>query len=159
MEEWNGEEWLAFYKAVQAVKQRLSMSTGAAERTLREQCAGGGIRAIQYEAGAPPEYVKPKQWIDDPPDCDAYSLGVLEVSVDDLEYWLDHHPVKQQGGKQPRILRILQEMYPGRIPRPALCPRMALRADILKRDPSLDPLDEATLKTAIDTHNADPKRS
>jgi hypothetical protein len=155
--EWNGEEWLAFYKAVQAVKQRLSMSTGAAERALREQCASGGIRTIQYEDGAPPEYVKPKQWVDDPPDCDAYSLGHLEISVDDLEYWLDHH--RQQGGKQPRILRVLQELCPEGVPPPALAPRKALKADILKRDPSLAPLDEATLKAAIERYNSEPKRS
>jgi len=29
-----------------------------------------------------------------------------------------------------------------------------LKADLLKRDPSLNPLDEATLKSAIDAHNS-----
>jgi hypothetical protein len=46
-----------------------------------------------------------------------------------------------------------------RVPAPELCPRKALRADLLKRDPGLKPLDDVTLKSAIDKYNADPARA
>jgi hypothetical protein len=57
-------------------------------------------------------------------------------------------------GKQPRILKYLTEHFPDGVPQPGLCPRDSLKADILKWDPRLGPLDEATLKKAIDTYNA-----
>jgi len=58
-------------------------------------------------------------------------------------------------GKQPRILKYLSTHFSDEVPEPGLCPRQKLKADILKWDPSLSPLDEATLKTAIDKYNAD----
>ena len=57
-------------------------------------------------------------------------------------------------GKQPRILKYLSEHFPDGIPEPGLCPRNILKSDILEWDPDLDPLDEATLKRAIEKHNA-----
>jgi len=57
-------------------------------------------------------------------------------------------------GKQPRILKYLSTHFSDGVPEPGLCPRQKLKADILKWDPSLSPLDEATLKTAIEKHNA-----
>ena len=57
-------------------------------------------------------------------------------------------------GKQPRILKYLSTHFSDRVPEPGLCPRQTLKADILKWDPGLSPLDEATLKTAIEKHNA-----
>ena len=57
-------------------------------------------------------------------------------------------------GKQPRILKYLSEHFPNGVPEPGLCPRRILKSDILEWDPYLDPLDEATLKKAIEKHNA-----
>jgi len=57
-------------------------------------------------------------------------------------------------GKQPRILKYLSEHFPDGVPEPGLCPRRILKSDILEWDPRLDPLDEATLKKAIEKHNA-----
>jgi hypothetical protein len=58
-------------------------------------------------------------------------------------------------GKQPRILEYLREHLPDGVPEPGLYPRHTLKSDILKWDPGLDPLDESTLKKAIDKYNAD----
>jgi hypothetical protein len=44
-------------------------------------------------------------------------------------------------------------MFRNGVPDPAHCRRKALRADLLKRDPDLDPLDLKTLKHAIDKYN------
>ena len=57
-------------------------------------------------------------------------------------------------GKQPRILKLLCEHFPDGVPGPGLCPRQSLKSDILKWDPDLARLDEATLKKAIDKYNA-----
>ena len=59
----------------------------------------------------------------------------------------------RSGGKQSRILKLLSEHFPDGVPEPGLCPRQSLKSDILEWDPSLAPLDEATLKKAIDTYN------
>jgi len=60
----------------------------------------------------------------------------------------------RSAGKQPRILKYLSEHFPDGVPEPGLCPRRILKSDILEWDPRLDPLDEATLKKAIEKHNA-----
>ena len=60
----------------------------------------------------------------------------------------------RSAGKQPRILKYLSEHFPDGVPEPGLCPRHILKYDILEWDPRLDPLDEATLKKAIEKHNA-----
>jgi len=57
-------------------------------------------------------------------------------------------------GKQPRIAEYLKAHYPVGVPEPGHAPRKALKAGVLKWDLSLDPLDEATLKKAIDNYNA-----
>ena len=57
-------------------------------------------------------------------------------------------------GKLPRILKLLSEHFHDGVPEPGLCPRHTLKSDILKWDPSLAPLDEATLKRAIERYNA-----
>jgi hypothetical protein len=56
-------------------------------------------------------------------------------------------------GKRPRIRLYLTDHYPNGVPEPAYLPRHKLRADILQYDPSLGPLDEGTLKTAVDEYN------
>src|SRR5262249_33170618 len=62
---------------------------------------------------------------------------------------------KTKRGKRPRIKNYLSKHFADRVPDPGVCPRNALKADILKADSSLEPLDEATLKSAIDEYNAE----
>jgi hypothetical protein len=89
------------------------------------------------------------------------SMGKVEISESDLRHWLKPRTklktisgTKSKAvGKRPRIKEYLKLHFPKGVPDPALCPRQALRADILKWDSKLDPLDEATLKTAIDEFN------
>jgi hypothetical protein len=57
-------------------------------------------------------------------------------------------------GKQPRIAEYLRHRFPAGVPSPGSCPRHILKAALLKWDPDLKPLDEGTLKKAIDTYNA-----
>ena len=57
-------------------------------------------------------------------------------------------------GKQPRILKYLSEHFPNGVPEPGLYPRKTLQFEILEKDPGLRPLDEATLKKAIEKYNA-----
>lgn len=57
-------------------------------------------------------------------------------------------------GKQPRIAEYLGDHFPAGVPGPGSCPRHILKADLLKWDPNLEPLDEATLKKGIDNYNA-----
>jgi hypothetical protein len=57
-------------------------------------------------------------------------------------------------GKQPRIAEYLKEHFPAGVPEPGLHPRKTLRFEILKWDPGLKPLDDATLKNAIEKYNA-----
>lgn len=73
---------------------------------------------------------------------------------------------RASGGKRPRIKVYLAEYYPNGVPSPAHTPRKVLRLDLLNWDSGLEPLDEGTLKLAIDEFNAslaivkaDPKRS
>jgi hypothetical protein len=58
------------------------------------------------------------------------------------------------GGKQARIIRYLARQFPHGVPEPSLRPRNLLRDEVLRGDPTLRRLDEATLKKAIDTYNA-----
>ena len=60
----------------------------------------------------------------------------------------------RSAGKQPRILKYLSEHFPDGVPEPGLYPRKTLQFEILEKDPGLRPLDEATLKKAIEKYNA-----
>lgn len=57
-------------------------------------------------------------------------------------------------GKRPRIKVYLAEHYPNGVPPPAHAPRKILRSDLLNWDRGLAPLDEGTLKLAIEEFNA-----
>ena len=184
---WDGEPWITFYWASIEIKRELGLSEGVAQRTLRELCAKGDIRSMRYEVGLiggeygplhPIKPIKPREWLKDELDLDLEwtsdgdeEVGpegyCVEVSVEDFVHWLVKQPKPErkakaapsEKGKRPKIKRLLAEMYPNGVPDPAHCPRKALKADLLKRDKSLDPLDEATLKGAIEEYNSDPKRS
>jgi hypothetical protein len=57
-------------------------------------------------------------------------------------------------GKTPRIRDYLIQHYPDGVPDPAHCPRKALKNVLIEWDHRLSPLDDGTLKKAIDVHNA-----
>jgi hypothetical protein len=164
---WNGEHWLLFSRAAAEIEDKLGVSLGVAERTLRELCAKGDIRSIrgtdedlaEEEYAEEPTFIKPSEWLSLQVDFDGKYYNYVRVSEDDLRYWLASSKPHKAVGKKPRILTLLAEMFPKGVPDPARCPRKALKADLLTRDPGLEPLDEATLKSAIDAYNADPKRS
>ena len=105
-------------------------------------------------AHAPP---MPELWIHIPKE-----KRWLQISRTDLHRWFNE-PAQQAVGKRPRIKSHLTKLYPDGVPDPAFCPRKELRAELLKEDPRLSPLDEATLKTAIEEYNGsirnDPKGS
>jgi hypothetical protein len=61
----------------------------------------------------------------------------------------------QQTGKRPRIIVYLAKNYPDGVPDPGIVPRKHLKKQILAWDLSLNPLDEGTLKRAIDQYNDD----
>jgi hypothetical protein len=63
----------------------------------------------------------------------------------------------RSAGKQPRILKYLSEHFPDGVPEPGLYPRKTLQYEILKKDAGLRPLDEGTLKKAIEKYNASLK--
>ncbi len=76
---------------------------------------------------------------------------VLDV---DLDRWLQARQGRQPAGKQPRILRLLDEMFPGRrVPPPGECNRQQLITELLNRDRSLKSIDMKTLKKTIDKRN------
>ena len=142
------------------------MSPGAAQAKLRELCASGWVRsqkepysfvARQPQGEGPPVLIEPSEWrrreIDVMTDSDGCKYWV-DVSKIDLEHWLNQQPTEPTaGGKQSRIIRLLKEMFPAGVPNRADHPREPLRAELVKRDPSLKPLDLKTLKTAIEIYN------
>ena len=141
--QWNGEKWILFSDA--AEEESSLMAPGEAEQILRKLCAKGEVRAVCcYEDG--PKFIAPREW------SKGFDSELVYVSVNDLERWVFRD--RPETGKQPRIKAHLAEMFPTGVPDPADCPRKALKADLLKRDPSLNPLDEATLKSAIEAYNS-----
>src|SRR5436190_19618857 len=140
---------------------------------LRQLCAAGEVQSKKYrmleskdgeeQLPMPPERIAPREWRDREVDLMTDDDGcqyLVDVSGVDVRYWLHASRFHQEQGKQPRILALLSEMFPtGHVPDPAFCPPETLKADLLRRDPGLEPLDEAALSTAIDRYNARPKRS
>ena len=128
--------WIGYTLAVEEVERRLGLSWGAAQKALLEACERGELRWRNTPGGGP------------------------DIGDPDLFDWLEAKRSHPPSFKQSRILKLLAGMFSNhRVPAPELCPRKTLRADLLKLDPLLKPLDEATLKSAIDKYNTDPKRS
>jgi hypothetical protein len=114
---WKGEEWVRFDDAADAYADFVEVSSGVAQRLLREQCASGNIRSIRYTY-EPGDYerpipvpLKPSEWIenpyvdvqadyvigsflrDDDEDADndpgpAGPFTYIDVSEDDVVYWI-----------------------------------------------------------------------
>jgi hypothetical protein len=130
--------WLSFRLAAEEVERRLGYSWGRAQKTLLDACKRNELRWRNSQEGGP------------------------DVFDADLQRWLVRPESRK--GKRPRIIAHLAEMFPNRIvPEPVDCQRKALKADLLQRDRSLSPLDEETLKAAIDEYNRsirnDPNRT
>ena len=127
--------WVDFNLAAERVERCLGVSWGKAQKLLLEACENKEIVWMRTER-------------------------FPDVEDTSFREWLKAKQNPQRGGKQSRILKHLAAMFHNkRVPDPSDYSRKALRADLLKRDPTLDPLDPATLKTAIEKYNADPKRS
>jgi hypothetical protein len=148
-----GERWFDFERAANELGDKLGISPSAAEAQLRKLCASGEIRALGTDdpddCDEPPTSIPPSEWPDD--DLPRYEVRVSNI---DFYRWLNRQSTQPTaGGKQSRITRILKEMFPTGVPNRADCPRQPLTAELVKRDPSLKPLDPKTLKTAIDAYN------
>jgi hypothetical protein len=123
--------WISFQLAAEEVERRLGVSWGKAQKVLLEACENKEIKS-QQRTGCGPDVLDTEFW-----------------------EWLKAKQYLPRGGKQSRILKHLAAMFPNkRVPDPSDYPRKALKAGLLKRDPGLAPLDEGTLKSAIDKHNA-----
>jgi len=166
-------KWLYFHEAVNEIKRQLRVSRGEAEVMLRQRCASGKVKSQKepysivngrWQGEAPPELIEPHEWYDHEIDMMTASDGCKYfVRVSKEDFWHQfppRHAEKPAVGKQPRILKLLADRF-GNSPVPdrGMCPRNALKADLLKLDPTLAPLDLTTLRTAINAHNADAKRS
>jgi hypothetical protein len=145
-----GERWLIWDRAIVELGDKLALPPSAAHAQLHKLCATGQVRAIgtddKIEEPAP---IPPSQWPDDD------EVPKVEVLVSNIDFynWLGRQLSTAAGGKQSRIAKLLGELYPTGVPNRADCPREPLRAALLKRDPSLQPLDLKTLRTAIEAHN------
>jgi hypothetical protein len=144
-----GERWLDFDRAANELADKLAIPPSAAQAQLRKLCASGEIRAVGTDGSERPAPIPPSQWRDE----DEPTIEMMWVSNIDFYDWLNRQPTHPAGGKQSRIARLLAEMFPTGVPNRADCPRQPLTAELIKRDPSLSPLDPKTLRTAIEAHN------
>jgi len=126
-------KWVRMSVAVYETKRQLDVTLLEASKALSEACDKDEVQSMQDEG----------------------DYFVLDTSLLD---WLKGKK-KDFGGKQSRIIALLATKFPNGVPNRSECPRTPLRADLLKADPSLDPLDLTTLKSAIDNYNATRKRS
>ena len=144
------EEWGEFIDVIVWIGPSPIISQWEVERALRKLCASGVIRTFRaHEDGI--EFIPASEW---KRDFDTDGVYLNWEDLDRHQVHLKNKPLPEPTGKQPRIRALLAEMFPKGVPDPAHCPRKTLKADLLRRDPSLNPLDEATLKSAIDAHNS-----
>jgi len=143
-----GERWLNFDRAINELADKLAIPPSAAQAQLCKLCASGQIRTVGTDGNEELKPIPPSQWRDED------EPAIISVSNIDFYNWLNRQPTHPTaGGKQSRLVRLLAEMFPAGVPNRADCPREPLKAELLKRDPSLKPLDLKTLKTAIETCN------
>src|SRR6516164_2157725 len=95
----DGDDWIAFGEAAWRIEERLNVSVGHSQVTLRNLCASGEVRSVRIEYDIDPsddpdatpvevKMVRPSEWRTTEVDLD----GVIEVSEGDLEYWLREQP-------------------------------------------------------------------
>jgi hypothetical protein len=174
----NEPGWITFYAGAREIGQRLGVNQAEAQAKLRRACADQQIRSMKapYEdlGQLPFEFwtrVAPSEWgereVDDydGPDADGCPI---EVMINETEFrdWLNKQPYKDKQsapaqkkarGKCPRIKALLakDDFFPQRrVPDPAYCERKDLARKLLKADPTLTPLNQGTLKKAIDEYNS-----
>jgi hypothetical protein len=100
-----------------------------------------------------------------------FARGSLDIFKQQLDCTILGHPTRMYldvlvsrpeigqkmrslGGKQPRLRHFLKQRFKDQpVPEPGACPRKQLINDVLKADPTLKSVDEATMKRAIDAHN------
>ena len=101
----DGDDWIAFSEAAREIEERLNVSVGHSQVTLRNLCANGEVRSVRikydidpYDPDATPvevKMVRPSEWRTTEVDLD----DVIEVSESDLEYWL-----RQQGAPPAAVI-------------------------------------------------------
>jgi hypothetical protein len=172
-----GSSWLGLVGAVKAVRDACGVNDGAACTSLIKACTSD-VRSRKRPWRADEEPPKPiydtwgipistlvwhgasidleHEWLITADD--KIVRADIEINADDLLYRLKCQSLVSKKprtvGKRPRIVALLSQMFQGRVPDPAHYPRKTLRADILKRDPELFPLDDQTLKDSIKEYNA-----
>jgi hypothetical protein len=126
-----GEEWLDFYTAAQEIQQRLGMSRGGAQKTLRELCGTGEVRSQKQpytmvnrepQTEGPTERIQPSEWrgleVDLMTDADGCKY-LVEVSENDFRHWLDQEgSPERQSGPRPRDLgkQAVKALWPKGVP-------------------------------------------
>jgi hypothetical protein len=122
---WSGDEpWVIFDFARYQIQRHLDLSTGKAQRTLRELCASGDVRAIQYDLYDPDtdnEHIKPSEWLKEEVDLRGQTVG---VSCWDVEHWLYsqnpiEEPAKAEGRtskKRELVQQAIKALWPDGIP-------------------------------------------
>jgi hypothetical protein len=94
--EWNGETWVNFPDAVVEMRDRLDLSLGSAQRTLRQLCSSGDVRAIREQSEEEePTLIAPTEW--SAAEVDYHSW--VYVSGDDLRYWSDKQKPTEANAK------------------------------------------------------------
>ncbi|MGC1860428.1 MAG: hypothetical protein WA733_04700 [Methylocystis sp.] len=170
--------WITFNDAAVNLSRVRRASVGATQAQIRAACADGLIQSMRAPAWwdgdelcpEPIEHwdrISPDEWRARAVDHDSDGAVMDDVTVimlneDDLRHWAVQPPkitsvllVRKTIGKQPRVVERLKDKFKGEpVPEPGLCPRKALKAELLLADPSLTPLDEDTLKRAIDAYNS-----
>jgi hypothetical protein len=132
----DGDDWIAFSEAAWKIEERLNVSVGHSQVTLRNLCASGEVRSVRikydidpsdpYDPDATPvevKMVRPSEWRTTEVDLD----GVIEVSDGDLEYWLgqqgappaaaiERQLVPRPQWKQALVRKAIAELWPNDIP-------------------------------------------
>jgi hypothetical protein len=115
------EEWVYFGEATDKISQRLDLSRGSAERTLRELCARGRVRSLRHHIDiddllGPAELIRPSEWFSNLSSApDEY----IDVSEADLLDWLDkQHPLEPLPAKgktvkkRELVERAINDLWP-----------------------------------------------
>jgi len=132
-----GDVWQVFHFAAQKIRAKFGVSTGVSNRVLRELCASGEVQSILVTCRngegrpVPVRRIKPCEWRADDLDIDENDLiaegeNWVEVSMDDLEYWLDQqeelddqepkNTKKQAQSQRGHARRAILKLWPNGIP-------------------------------------------
>jgi hypothetical protein len=165
-------DWIPFTAASWKIEKRLNISAGPADATLRGLCASGEVRSVRarYECLSHVRGVELRQLVETTPVRPSEWRQVevdfetdkerprVKVSEADLDHWLgqqgsEKQPAKPKAAQRGKAQGKVPRHYPDGVPDPANCPRKELHFRLVQDDPSLKPLDLATLKKAIDEYN------